>query len=228
MGSNAGLIGWLLSVDEIEANLKTKRNHYTPLAIAIITGNMAGIQSLIESEKADLDTKDDEWRDSPLILAAERGYVEIVKALIESDRVDINSQNCLKVAALSIAVGKKQVDVVKFLLETGKVNPNEPMAMVQTPLCFSLISSQYEEIALCLLDSGQVDANLCVEELGGFTPLYIALHEFGREHLIIELMLDRMKAIGIDSEATLQATITKLQADMTVGRTGRTDTRAST
>ncbi|KAF5487702.1 Vegetative incompatibility protein HET-E-1 [Colletotrichum siamense] len=167
MGSNAGLIAWLLSVDEIEANLKTKCYHYTPLAIAIITGNMAGIQSLIESEKVDLDTKDDEWRKSPLILAAERGYVEIVKALVESDRVDINSQNHLKVAALSMAVG-------------------------------------------------QVDANLCVEGLGGFTPLYIALHEFGQEHLIIKLMLDRLKAIGIDSEATLQATITKLQADMTV------------
>ncbi|KAE9577642.1 hypothetical protein CGMCC3_g6125 [Colletotrichum fructicola] len=178
MGGKADFISWLLSVDEVEADLKSSKfKSYTPVHIAAMMGNVVGILPFIESDKADLDIEDS-WGQTPLEKAARGGYVEIVKALVESDRVCVNSPAR---TPLTHAAGKGRVEVVKFLLGTGKVNANEANKF------------------------GQVDASLSVEGFLGKTPLERALQNFGLHDSITELILDRMEAIGISTEARTHA-----------------------
>ncbi|KAF4419546.1 Alpha-latrocrustotoxin-Lt1a [Colletotrichum fructicola] len=201
MGGKADFISWLLSVDEVEADLKSSKfKSYTPVHIAAMMGNVVGILPFIESDKADLDIEDS-WGQTPLEKAARGGYVEIVKALVESDRVCVNSPAR---TPLTHAAGKGRVEVVKFLLGTGKVNANEANKFGETPLNNALYSGT-ADTARCLLDSGQVDASLSVEGFLGKTPLERALQNFGLHDSITELILDRMEAIGISTEARTHA-----------------------
>ncbi|KAK1841683.1 ankyrin repeat protein [Colletotrichum chrysophilum] len=201
MGGKADFISWLLSFDEVEADLKSSKfKSYTPVHIAATMGNVVGILPFIESDKADLDLEDS-WGQTPLEKAARGGYVEIVKALVESDRVCVNSPAR---TPLTHAAGKGRIEVVKFLLGTGKVNANEANKFGETPLNNALYSGT-ADTARCLLDSGQVDASLSVEGFLGKTPLERALQNFGLHDFITELILDRMEAIGISTEARTHA-----------------------
>ncbi|KAF4812486.1 Vegetative incompatibility protein HET-E-1 [Colletotrichum siamense] len=110
MGGNADFISWLLSIDEVEVNSKGGDNINTPIHIAAIIGNVAGILPFIESDKANLDIKD-VWETTPLTEAAERGYIDIVKALVESDRVDVNSQDDMNRTPLSHAAQRGHFEV---------------------------------------------------------------------------------------------------------------------
>ncbi|KAK2745972.1 ankyrin repeat protein [Colletotrichum kahawae] len=211
IGGNADFIAWLLSVDEVEVSSKAVRSGDTPMHIAAILGNMAGILSFIESDKANFDAKD-RWGRTPLSTAAESGFVEIVKALVESDRVDINLSDKYGQTPLSHAAKQDQIEVVRFLLGTGKANANVIDEYGVTPLHFAL-NRGHEETTRYLLDSGQADASLSMENRWGSTPLDDALENFGRDHSITELILDRMEAIGIDIEAALQAAGYELQSE---------------
>lgn len=199
MGGNADFISWLLSIDEVEVNSKGGDNINTPIHIAAIIGNVAGILPFIESDKANLDIKD-VWETTPLTEAAERGYIDIVKALVESDRVDVNSQDDMNRTPLSHAAQRGHFEVVRFLLGTENVNANEVDSDGKSPLHHA-VTYQREEIVTYLLHSGQVDASLSVKDNSGRTSLDWALAMSGRDHSITELILDRMEAIGISTEA---------------------------
>ncbi|KAH0426562.1 ankyrin repeat protein [Colletotrichum camelliae] len=203
MGGNADFIAWLLSVDEVEVNSKAGYYGYTPIHITAVLDNMAGILPFIESNKADLNIKDT-FGGTPVVTAAKIGFFEIVKALVISERVDINSSDGWGQTPLSHAVRWDNVELIRFLLETGKANANVVDKFGKTPLHLAL-GSRNEKTTRCLLDSGQVDASLSVEDSLGTTPLDRALEEFGPDHSITGLILDRMKAIWISTEARVHA-----------------------
>ncbi|KAF4843016.1 Vegetative incompatibility protein HET-E-1 [Colletotrichum siamense] len=87
MGGRVDFIEWLLSQDEIEVEPERLQYGYPPVTIAAYTGEVARILPFIESDKANLDARDEEW-ETPLMHAVMGDHADIVKALVESGQVD--------------------------------------------------------------------------------------------------------------------------------------------
>ncbi|KAL3302800.1 ankyrin repeat protein [Colletotrichum asianum] len=202
MGGRDDFIAWLLSKGEVLANSERDSFGLTAINIAAILGHIAGVSQFIKIGTADLDSKDN-WGQTPLANAALRGHVEIVRVLVETNRVDVNSQDELEQTPLSSAAEHGQVEVVNFLLENREVDPNAVDLYGKTPLHHALAESM-EETVRYLLDSGKVDISLSVKGEDNSTPLESALMEFGEEDSITKLLVDRMEAVGINTEAVIQ------------------------
>ncbi|KAF0329084.1 ankyrin repeat protein [Colletotrichum asianum] len=202
MGGRDDFIAWLLSKGEVLANSERDSFGLTAINIAAILGHIAGVSQFIKIGTADLDSKDN-WGQTPLANAALRGHVEIVRVLVETNRVDVNSQDELEQTPLSSAAEHGQVEVVNFLLENREVDPNAVDLYGKTPLHHALAESM-EETVQYLLDSGKVDISLSVKGEDNRTPLESALMEFGEEDSTTKLLVDRMEAVGINTEAVIQ------------------------
>ncbi|KAI8302828.1 hypothetical protein K4K61_007629 [Colletotrichum sp. SAR11_59] len=202
MGGRDDFIAWLLSKGEVLANSERDSFGLTAINIAAILGHIAGVSQFIKIGTADLDSKDN-WGQTPLANAALRGHVEIVRVLVETNRVDVNSQDELEQTPLSSAAEHGQVEVVNFLLENREVDPNAVDLYGKTPLHHALAESM-EETVQYLLDSGKVDISLSVKGEDNSTPLESALMEFGEEDSTTKLLVDRMEAVGINTEAVIQ------------------------
>ncbi len=84
-------------------------------------GDEATVELLLESNKVDANTKDENGR-TPLLSAARKGHKAIVKLLLEDNKVDVNAKDYNRWTPLSWAARKGHEAVVKLLFESGKVD----------------------------------------------------------------------------------------------------------
>ncbi|OCL00089.1 putative kinesin [Cenococcum geophilum 1.58] len=95
---------------------------WTPLSRAAGGGHEAVVKLLLETGKANVDSKDNDSGRTPLSRAAEGGHEAVVGLLLETGKVDVDSGDNNGQTPLSRAAEGGHEAVVKLLLETGKVD----------------------------------------------------------------------------------------------------------
>ena len=127
----------------------------TPLSWAAERGHEAVVKLLLETDKVDVDSKDNYDGRTPLSWAAERGHEAVVKLLLETGKVDVDSKDSqYGRTPLSLAAMRGHEAVVKLLLETGKVDVDSKDNYGQTPL--SLAAMRGHETVVKLLQRGTI------------------------------------------------------------------------
>ena len=161
----------------------------TPLSLAAEMGNEIVVKALLESGKAEVESKDDIYVQTPLSWAAMNGHETVVKLLLETGKVDVESRDSSGRTPLLWAATNRHEAVVKLLLETGKVNVESKDYSGWRPL--SLAAGIGNEIVVkALLESGK--AKVESEDKDGQTPLSWAARK-GHE-AVVKLLLETRKA----------------------------------
>lgn len=118
----ASTLGKVKIVDkliEMGANLNSKDNYgYTALMRAIINDNTDIINTLLNSERIDVDIQD-KYGKTALMYAIEKKLRDIVKLLLKKERIDIDIQDKYGNTALIYAAEKSTKDIVELLLKKG-------------------------------------------------------------------------------------------------------------
>ncbi|KAL1625640.1 hypothetical protein SLS56_007224 [Neofusicoccum ribis] len=116
----------------LEANIAAK-DYWMHWNWAAQNGNETIVELLLETGKADVDSKDQFGR-TPLWWAAESGHEAVVKLLLETGKVDVDLKDQFGRTPLWWAAESGYEAVVKLLLETGKVDVNLKDQSGRTPL----------------------------------------------------------------------------------------------
>ena len=134
-----------------------------PLHEAIINGNAAAVQELID-DGYDVNTLD-RFGDTALSEAAAHRHIDIVLMLLDAG-ADLNLGN---ETPLYIAAGNGHIDIIQILIDAG-ADLNSVNHLNQTPLYFAIYNNQVP-IASLLITEG-ADVNLGNYESN--TPLHFA------------------------------------------------------
>ncbi|KAI9776691.1 MAG: hypothetical protein M1839_009418 [Geoglossum umbratile] len=184
----------------------------TPLSWAAGSGREAVVKLLLETGKADVDSKDSWGRTplswatgghtplswmaggrTPVLWAAESGREAVVKLLLETGKADVDSKDSWGRTPLSWAAGSGHKAVVKVLLETGKANVDSKdsggrilLSLAvggRTPLSWAA-ESGHEAVVRLLLETGKADVDS--KDSGGRTPLSWAAQ--GGHEAVVKLL----------------------------------------
>ena len=106
----------LLAAPDIQANLMDKVFGQTPLALAVLHGQVGMIELLLNSENVDPDSKDDNGR-TPLWLAAAKGDIESVNIFLYTSDVypDFESRDRFGESVLEAAVRNRHDEIADSL-----------------------------------------------------------------------------------------------------------------
>ena len=165
----------------------------TPLSLAAEIGNEIVVRALLESDKAEVDSRDTSGC-TPLWWAAAYGHKAVVKLLFETGKVDIESKDKDGQTPLSLAARNGHEAVVKLLFETGKVDIESKDENGQTPLSWAARNG-HKAVVKLLLETGKADIES--EDHSGQTPLSWAA---GKGHeAVVKLLLETGK-VDIESK----------------------------
>jgi ankyrin repeat protein len=143
------------------------------------------LSQLLDSDKIDVDSKDDDGR-TPLWWAAQNGHDEaILMFLLDTGKVDVDLKDKNGRTPLWCAAQNGHEAIVKLLVQTGKADMNLKDEYGRTPLCWAAQNGN-EGMVKLLLDTGKADVNLMDEY--GRTPLYLATHN--AHEAVVRLLLE--------------------------------------
>jgi ankyrin repeat protein len=152
------------------------------------------VRLCLDTETADVDSKDSQYNQTPLSWAAEKGHEGVVALLLDTGNVDVNSRDTIRFTPLLWAARGGYEAIVRLLLDTGKVDVNSEDKNAQSPLSWAA-GEGHEAVVRLLLDTGEVDID-SRSKLGA-TPLIWAAGE-GHE-AVVKLLLDTGK-VDINSK----------------------------
>ena len=144
-------------------------NHYPPLHLAAMNGNIAEIKRLID-DGADVNAKT-EYGQTPLHFAAVNGHTETALALIKAG-ADINAKQKDGWTPLHFAARQGHTETALALIKAG-ADINAKQKDGWTPLHVAANEGQ-TEIALALIKAG---ADINAKSNDGWTPLHYAARE---------------------------------------------------
>jgi GTPase SAR1 family protein len=131
----SGLLARLLSRNRVQIDV-TVEDSRKLLWRGIEDGDDALLQALLETGKADVDSKDTNgW--TPLSWAAAGGHEAVVKLLVETGKADVDSKDTSGRTPLSRAAEGGHEAVVKLLVETGKADVDSKSTVGWTPLSWA-------------------------------------------------------------------------------------------
>jgi ankyrin repeat protein len=179
-----------------EVDSKDKDYGQTPLSLAAENGHEAVVRLLVDTGKADIDSKSNSGR-TPLSLAAQRGHEAVVRLLVDTGKADIDSKDTeYGQTPLSLAAQGGHEAVVRLLVDTGKADiDSKNTEYGQTPLSLAA-QGGHEAVVRLLVDTGKAEIDSKDTEYGQ-TPLSLAAQE-GHE-AVVRLLVDTGKA-EIDSK----------------------------
>ena len=161
----------------------------TPLSLAAEIGNESVVRAILESRKAEVNSKDIFGR-TPLVYAVMKRHDTVVKLLLETGKADTEvpiSRD--RQTQLSFALEHRYEELVKLLVEIGKANTNQMDNLHQTPLSRAAQKGEITMVKL-LLAAGDVDINS--RDIHGETPLWWAAKN-GHE-TVVKLLVEIGKA----------------------------------
>ena len=161
----------------------------TLLPWAATNGHNEVVELLLESGKAEVESKDESGR-TPLSWAAGKGYEAVVKLLLETGKADIESKDNYGQTPLSWAARNGHETVVKLLLETGKVDAESKDIDGLTPLSWAARNG-HETVVKLLLETRKAEVE-STDYKYGRTPLSWAARN-GHE-TVVKLLLETGKA----------------------------------
>ncbi|KAL9062687.1 MAG: hypothetical protein Q9157_008713, partial [Trypethelium eluteriae] len=128
-----------VNVDLREIDQKDDEYGRTPLSWAAEWGHEAVVRMLLETGKADIESKD-KFGQTPLSWAAERGQEAVVRVLLKTGKADIESKDKeYGRTPLSRAAERGHEAVVRVLLETGKADiESKDEGYGRTPLLWAV------------------------------------------------------------------------------------------
>ncbi|KAH7207379.1 putative Pfs NB-ARC and ankyrin-domain-containing protein [Fusarium oxysporum] len=139
----------------------------TPLSWAAENGNEAVVKMLLDTGKADVDSRDENGQ-SPLSWAAENGHEAVVKILLDTGKADVDSRD------------KNGRSPLLWAAEKGRNGKYGGMPL-------SWAADGNEAVVRLLLDTGKVD--MAAEDLCGLTASQFAY--FNHHTMIDDLLLAR-------------------------------------
>ena len=172
--------------NEVDADV-TNDFGRTPLSLAAQGGNEIIVRALLESGKAEVESKDICGR-TPLSWAAGSGHEAVVKLLIEMGKADVESKDKNGQTPLSYAAMEGYETMVELLIETGKADVASIDENDQTPLS-KAAENGHEAVVKLLLETGEID--LYMKDGYGETPLSQAAWK-GHD-AVVKLLLDTGK-----------------------------------
>jgi ankyrin repeat protein len=169
----------------------------TPLSWAAERGHEAVVRLLVDTGKADIDSKNSEHGQTPLSWAALRGHEAVVRLLVDTGKADIDSKDNSGRTPLSWAAREGHEAVVRLLVDTGKADiDSKDSEYDQTPLSWAARGG-HEAVVRLLVDTGKADIDLKDSDYGQ-TPLSWAAE--GGHEAVVRLLVDTGKA-DIDSKS---------------------------
>ena len=151
----------------------------TLLSLAAEIGNEIVVRALLESGKAEVESRDNKYARTPLLWAAKNGHEAVVKLLLKTGKVDVESKDRDGETLLVWAAIRGHEAVVKLLVETGKADvDSRDNRYGQTPLSLAAENGDVAVVKL-LLETGKVDA----KSEGNRTALWYA-KENGHKEIV--------------------------------------------
>lgn len=157
------------------------------LQLSTRIGHGALLRLLLETEKVDVNSRDDIGR-TALHLAAMNGQDAIVRLLLETNKIDVNARDNIGRTALHLAAVNGQDTIVRLLLETDNVDVNSRGDIGRTALHLVAMNGQ-DTIVRLLLETDKIDINL--RDAVGRTALYLAT--INGQDTIVRLLLETDK-----------------------------------
>ncbi|KAL0942303.1 uncharacterized protein CTRU02_200189 [Colletotrichum truncatum] len=157
LGQSGDFLRFLLALYQDECDKATNFKNWRPIFFATATGNEAVVDSLIQTNRINIDPIDCDGR-TPLTLAAKKGHVTIVKRLMDTNQVDVDSRDRLGRTPLSYAAGSDCIEIVRLLVQTNRVDLNSRDDHGRSPLSYAAEES-HVAVAKYLLETNRVDAN---------------------------------------------------------------------
>jgi ankyrin repeat protein len=138
----------LLTINLAKINLGASTGKML-LLWAARNGHEAVVKLVIDTDAANIDSKNVYSSRTPLSWAAENGHETVVKLLADTGKTDIDIKDSFHRTPLSLAAENGHEAVVKLLLNTAKVEINSKDKPGRTPL--SLAAENGHEVVVALL-----------------------------------------------------------------------------
>jgi len=177
------LLSKLIQNLDIASNSSVDKGKITPLVLAVQTGHLHVVCSLLEYQNVDINAKDELGR-TALSWAAGAGVGDILHTLLEVDGIDTEVRDNKGWPPLFHAAAGTCEENVSMLLTVGRV-PVDTLGPFGTT---SLFHVKETGIAQVLLDAG-TDYNW--RNAKGVTPLMHMYHEGHENHAVLELLCQR-------------------------------------
>ncbi|KAI1735361.1 nb-arc and ankyrin domain-containing protein [Xylaria scruposa] len=165
----------------------------TPLALAAEYGHQNVVQILLDTDKVDVDSKNNLNR-TPLSYAAKNGHLAVVQLLLNTGKVDVDSKDLFHQTPLSYAAENGHLAVVQLLLNTCKVEANSKDNSNRTPLSYAAGSGHLAVVRI-LLDTGEVEVDS--KDEFNWTPLWHAAKN--GHQAIVQLLQEHHAALVASS-----------------------------
>ncbi|KAJ1713207.1 hypothetical protein NYO67_4605 [Aspergillus flavus] len=190
LGGHEEVVAMLLKQPDIDVNIADGRREMTPLAMATMKGHAGVVQSLLATEKININSGDrHSW--TPVFHAVARAIVKsdesILKMILEKQDADLTHRDNRGSTPLQYAVWWGQPSLTELLLNYPRRRSASDLDTADTglpPLCLAACQGNVEIVRL-LLDYGW-DVN----EMDGerLTPLHFAA-ENGQDE-VVQVLLD--------------------------------------
>jgi ankyrin repeat protein len=180
---NVDLLSALVRNLDIASSSIIERGKTTPLVLAVQTGQLHIVRSLLKSSNVNIDAKDELGR-TALSWAAEAGAGHILHTLLAVDGIDTEVRDNKGWPPLFYAAAGTCEETVSALLKVGRVPVDTLGPFGTTPL----FHVKETGIAQILLDAG-ADCNW--RNAKGVTPLMHMYHEGHEQHAVLELLCQR-------------------------------------
>lgn len=175
-------------------------------------GKISIVEMLLDFNDTEINSGDENQKQTPLMHASMRGFANIVQILLEHpnrancEQVDKNGQT-----ALLLAVRYNRPRVVQLLLNVNYKTVNKPRNNGKTPLMYA-VKEGYTEIVQLLLNTNKVDLTL-VDYVYGRNANYYLRQCSSKERLRISTLLNLWQTEKMQSKSEEKEDISNKTTD---------------
>ncbi|KAK5625582.1 hypothetical protein RRF57_001298 [Xylaria bambusicola] len=174
----------LIQKGEADPNWEDERG-LSPVGWAAVVGDKDVMEALLESGRADTESKATKYRFTPLVLAAQYGENDVIEPLINKGKANVNWVDETTSTPLMWAANRSHNDVVKSILASGKADLGHTNKIGRTALMETAMAGNEEAFSLLM----QQEKNVNRTDAFGRSAIFHAIR--GGNRRIIDTLLSR-------------------------------------